>query len=260
MPATSVSTAARRPGYWHAARAHRYSLVFALPLLVLYELLAAALQDDPRARGLRNGADVLLKSVFVAAAGLHGPTIFMGIVVAASLWLIWRDRRRTAGPLQARYFAGMLLESVVLSLVLGLVVGTLTAQLLGFAGLTTALAQGAAVAPVQSLGVPTRLMLSLGAGLYEELFFRVLLVAAIANGARLLLGLSARGAGIVAVVLGALLFSAFHYVGPFGDPLELGSFTYRAVAGLVFSALYLTRGFGITAWTHALYDVWVLVI
>lgn len=261
------TSSARRPlaeggrgGYWRAARAHRYSLLFALPLLVLYEVLAAALRDDPRARGLRNGADVLLKSLFVAAAGPHGPTIFMGLVVAASVWLIWRDRKRNAGPLRARVFAGMLLESILLSLALGLVVGTITAQLLGFAGLTTALAtQGGAAAPVAELAVPTRLMLSLGAGLYEELFFRVLLVAAIANGGRLALGLSARGAGIVAVALGALLFSAFHYVGPYGDPLALGSFTYRAVAGVVFSALYLTRGFGITAWTHALYDVWVMV-
>jgi hypothetical protein len=44
-------------------------------------------------------------------------------------------------------------------------------------------------------------------------------------------------------------------VGPHGDRLELGSFAFRAVAGLLFSTLYLLRGFGITAWTHALYDL-----
>jgi hypothetical protein len=66
-------------------------------------------------------------------------------------------------------------------------------------------------------------------------------------------------AGAVAVVAGALLFSAFHYVGPLGEPFRLESFVFRALAGLGFSALYLTRGFGITAWTHALYDVMVLM-
>ena len=30
------------------------------------------------------------------------------------------------------------------------------------------------------------------------------------------------------------------------------------IAGIFFSALYLLRGFGITAWTHALYDVFLL--
>jgi hypothetical protein len=33
---------------------------------------------------------------------------------------------------------------------------------------------------------------------------------------------------------------------------------FRTIAGLFFSALYLTRGFGITAWTHALYDVFLV--
>jgi hypothetical protein len=70
-----------------------------------------------------------------------------------------------------------------------------------------------------------------------------------------LFGWSSRTAGIVAAVTGALIFSAFHYIGPLGDHLELGSFLFRAIAGLLLSALYLLRGFGIAAWTHALYDV-----
>lgn len=253
-------TVSRGGSYWAASRTHRYSLLFALPLLLLYEGLAAALADDPRAHGVRNGADVLLKAGFVAVAGPHGPTIFMALVVAFALWLVWRDRRRSPGPLQPRIFAGMAAESVVLALALGIVVGTLTAQLLGFAGLGTALAAQQAGAPVERMDVATRLMLSLGAGLYEELFFRVLLVAALARGAQLALGWGRGAAGTFATIVGALLFSAFHYVGPYGDPLQVGSFTYRAIAGLVFSALYLTRGFGITAWTHALYDVWVMVV
>jgi len=64
---------------------------------------------------------------------------------------------------------------------------------------------------------------------------------------------------VFAVCLGALIFSAFHYIGPYGEPLELGSFTFRTVAGLLFSGLYVLRGFGITSWTHALYDVLLAV-
>ena len=56
---------------------------------------------------------------------------------------------------------------------------------------------------------------------------------------------------------GALIFSLFHYIGPFGDTFTLSSFTFRAIAGLVFSAMYLVRGLGITAWCHALYDVFL---
>jgi hypothetical protein len=65
-------------------------------------------------------------------------------------------------------------------------------------------------------------------------------------------------AGIVAATLGALIFSAFHYIGPYGDRWDVYSFVFRSIAGLFFSGLYLLRGFGITAWTHALYDVFLL--
>ena len=103
-------------------------------------------------------------------------------------------------------------------------------------------------------------MVSLGAGIYEELLFRVVLVGLLAVAARALLGWRPLTAGAVATLLGAAIFSAFHYVGPYGDRLELYSFAFRMVAGLFFSALYLLRGFGITAWTHALYDVLLLVL
>ena len=103
-------------------------------------------------------------------------------------------------------------------------------------------------------------MLALGAGLYEELLFRVLLVGGLAAAFRWLVGGRTWITGTMAAVIGALLFSAFHYVGEYGDTLEVASFTYRVIAGLAFSGLYLVRGFGITAWTHALYDVYVMVI
>jgi len=87
----------------------------------------------------------------------------------------------------------------------------------------------------------------------------VLLVGTIAWAGRRLLGWRPLVAGAWAAVLGALLFSLFHYIGPYGDRLELYSFVFRAIAGLVFSALFLARGFGITAWTHALYDAFLLL-
>src|SRR3712207_2299316 len=178
----------------------------------------------------------------------------MAVVVGFSLWLVWRDLRASGGRLQAWVFGGMIAESFALSVALGIVVGTLTVRLLGPLG---ALAAGP---DVETMSLPARLMLSLGAGLYEELPFRVALVSALANGARLVLGWTPVTAGVLATIVGALIFSAFHYVGPYGDDWALQSFTFRAIAGVMFSALYLTRGFGITAWTHALYDVLVLMV
>ena len=236
--------------YWEESRSHRYSLVFALPLLLAYEALEALAPVRLQGGVVRNGADVVLTSLFTAMFGPRGPMVFMALVIGGALALIWRDRR--AGPVRPGYFALMFAESAVLALLVGVVVGVATVQILGPLRALAAGAPALGATPLQ------RLTLSLGAGLYEELLFRVVLVALISNGVRLL-GFSRLTAGIVAVLAGALLFSAFHYAGALGERFRLDSFVFRTVAGLVFSALYLTRGFGITAWTHALYDIAVLL-
>lgn len=242
----------RLPGYWGDSRSTRYSLLFAFPLLVLYETLAGMLGQE-RLAGVRNGADVLLKSLFLAFGGRHGLLVFGILLVGGGAVLVWRDGRGK-GPLRPRVFGAMLAEASMYGLFLGGVAGLLTGLLLqGPRGLL-AIQRGGTLA---QFDLPTQLMISLGAGIYEELLFRVVLVGGLALAARAVLGWSPRRAGITAAILGALIFSGFHYVGPYGDPLELASFTFRAVAGLLFSGLYLLRGFGITAWSHALYDVFL---
>ena len=64
-------------------------------------------------------------------------------------------------------------------------------------------------------------------------------------------------AAIAATMLAALIFSSFHYIGATGDPFSLVSFLQRTFGGLFFSALFVTRGFGVTAASHALYDILV---
>jgi hypothetical protein len=129
------------------------------------------------------------------------------------------------------------------------VVATLTGLLLPRLSIIAG-AQG-----LSSFGLLTQLMISLGAGIYEELLFRVVLVSGLLVLAIRVFRWSRTTSGVFAVVLGALIFSGFHYIGPFGERFALYSFTFRTVAGLLFSGLYVVRGFGITAWTHALYDV-----
>ena len=251
MSATSLAGISRS-SYWQVSRAPRYSLLFALPLLLLYQTLAVLLAHGPRS--VRNGADVILQSLFTAVAGAWGPPLFMICVIGGGLWLVARDMRAHGSRLKASVFLAMLGESVVLAGSFGLLVGGVTSGVLG-------LLQTLALAPAPGpLDWWTHLMVSLGAGIYEELLFRVLLVGALATAARALLGWRPMPAGAAATFLGAAIFSAFHYIGPYGDRWQLYSFVFRMIAGLFFSALYLVRGFGITAWTHALYDVSLLLL
>lgn len=237
--------------YWQLSRSPRYSVLFAAPLLLAYELAARVLTHGDS--GVRNGADVLLKSLFVWLGGRDGIVVFDVVLAAVGATLIWRDRRAGGAPLRWRVFALMFGEAVVLAVAFGFVASILTALVLE--GPSALLVGGRA-----AFDVPTQLMVSLGAGIYEELLFRVLLVSGLVLAGRRVFGWSLTWSNIFAVVVGALIFSAFHYIGPYGDPLQLPSFVFRAVAGLLFSGLYVLRGYGITAWTHSLYDIFLTLL
>lgn len=245
---TTTATAPAR--YWQLSQTPRYSLLFALPLFIGYEVLQLAVSGGPGG-DIRNGADVILQSLFADLMGRRGPMVFEIVLIVLGLVLVAHDMRRHGRHLSRMIFLGMSLETLALAILCGVLVGGITSHLFG--------AMGLAIGQIERTPLPVRLMLSLGAGLYEELLFRVILVGALAWGGHRILGWSARLSGIVAVTVGALAFSAIHYVGTYGDQLTLYSFVYRTLAGVFFSALYLLRGFGITAWTHALYDVFVLV-
>jgi hypothetical protein len=119
----------------------------------------------------------------------------------------------------------------------------------------------------------TGVVMSMGAGFYEELAFRVVLFGL---GAKVLVWLVSREkmnvvdrtprltiTAFLVVglwgVLAAATFSGVHYLGPFGDKLELGSFVFRLTLGLALTLIFATRGFAAAVWAHALYDLWVLV-
>jgi len=233
--------------YFQLTRKHTYSLLFALPLLIAYELGATMISG--RAHGLRNGADVLLRSV-LAVGGIHGTLGFTAVLAVVAIALIIRERRREKVPLQGGVFLGMAAESVVYALMFGIVVGTLTQWVLGSAQLSG----GTGV--LSRLPLFDGVVLSLGAGIYEELLFRVVLVGGLL-AVFLSTGLGKKPARIYAAVLAALIFSGFHYIGPYGDAFQLSSFTFRFLSGLALNALFIARGFGIAAWTHALYDVFL---
>lgn len=236
--------------YLKLTRTHSYSLLFAFPLLVLYEV-GAMLTASAGGSNLRNGADVLLRTL-LAVGGIEGTLGVAIVVIAVGGFLIVRERRKRAVPLRITTFAGMSLESLAYALLLGIVVGTATQVILDTLPGALSLTQ------LTKLPMSEAIVLSLGAGLYEELVFRVLLVGGIFAALRGS-GLSQGQAGVLAILVASLTFSAFHYIGPYGDPWALASFLFRFLAGLAFSVLFLTRGFGIAAWTHALYDL-ILVV
>ncbi|MCH7478950.1 MAG: CPBP family intramembrane metalloprotease [SAR324 cluster bacterium] len=240
--------------YLVSTRSAYYAVVASLPLLIAYEILLSVGGDLPGGQ-IRNAADVWLRSL-LGAVGLTASQVSLGMILV--LFLSIPVIRSGSVRLELRYFGGMLVESFAYAVVLGIVINFV----LGF--LFSALASGsgggfAAGYPV-ALGAGTslvqRIALSLGAGLFEELVFRVILVGLLLAVTRLVFKewLSV----LVSITGAAFLFSLAHYVGPLGEQLLLNSFLFRWMAGLLFSALFYLRGFAITAYSHALYDIWVL--
>ena len=100
-------------------------------------------------------------------------------------------------------------------------------------------------------------VLSAGAGVYEEILFRLILVTSILFLFERLVRLKKGVAMVLAVLISATLFSAFHHIGTYGEPFAMHPFLFRLVAGLLLSAIYLARGLAVAVYTHTFYDVLV---
>lgn len=245
--------------YWRLSRSHTHSLLLALPLLLLYEVAVIAMNRSPE-QGVRNLADIVLRQI-LGGLGLPGSSMLVGLMILAALGMIIHEQRREPVAVDARILLLMLVESLLLALLFYLVVASLTrAVLLPFAAQAPTAALPLSLMAQAELGLGQQLILSLGAGLYEELLFRVILVSAIAWPLSRSKLLDPAQAGLLAVLLSALIFSCSHYLGVYGDAWSLGSFMFRFIAGLVFSSIFLLRGFGIVAWTHAFYDLGFLLL
>jgi hypothetical protein len=244
---------ADRDDYWSVARQPLHCLLFLLPLLVVYEIgvdFAAAGAPD----AVRNGADHWMRAG-LRLAGFRHPLLLPIVVIG--LLTAWQFVGRFRWKLSPTTLFGMLAESVLFGVCL-VVIGQL--QDLAFRSHLGKLAQAphSAVPLVLPSQLP-RVIGYIGAGVYEEVLFRLCLVPVLYGVLRGLL-VPRKMAIVVTVAATSLLFSAAHYIGPTADEFTMYSFVFRATAGVVFAALFVLRGFGITVGTHAAYDLLVGIL
>jgi hypothetical protein len=217
------------------------SLVFLLPFIVIYELGTRFLLTDP-VQGTQHIVAFTMMQRFFAlfgATGRHLPALAI-----AAILLSWHIAKKDRWALSLPTLLGMILESVALGFPL-IVFGLLLAKLFPLSSTT-------------SEAVAETVILSLGAGVYEELVFRLILCTALAMVLRNVLKLDARISMLLLVVVSATLFSAYHYLG--NEPFHWRIFVFRMMAGVYFAALFLWRGFGITAGSHMAYDILIAVL
>ena len=100
-----------------------------------------------------------------------------------------------------------------------------------------------------------KVTLAIGAGIYEEFLFRVLLIASLTGILKFIFLWKEVTTNVMAVILSGGIFSAFHFMGEYGDFFSMELFLLRFFAGIILGGLYYFRGFGITAYTHSIYDL-----
>jgi len=235
-----------RNPYFRLSKTLTYSYLFVLPLIILYEIGMWLLNAGAPTQ-VRIGADIMVKRL-LSFVGIEGTLWLSALLLAIGAGIIWYERRLDL-PIRPRYFAFMFGESAGYGIVIGLLVASFVSTLFSLTW-PPALQMAGAVSTSQQL------VLSLGAGIYEELVFRLILVTLLVALLKLIIKPGNLSYGIAAVI-GALIFSAVHYIGSLGDVFTLQSFTFRFLMGLALNGIFLWRGFGIAAMTHALFDVFV---
>ncbi|MBM4088622.1 MAG: CPBP family intramembrane metalloprotease [Planctomycetes bacterium] len=257
------------------------SMLFIAPLLFIYEVGVVVL--GPHA--LRNGADAWLRHTLEWIG--FGQYFLLPLLTCAAL-LAWHHTRRDAWTVRYGVMSTMLMESLLFAALLFVLAHLQRAVVAPPAALTpqgisrnepAGNAQGrtppdrhrpeagadrASLASVcdttarAEAGTLGRIVGYCGAGIYEELLFRLILVPGVA-GLLHWFGLGWRASLVWSIVATSLLFSAAHYqfFSPGGYAFDWNTFAFRFVAGLYFAVLFVTRGFGITTASHAFYNILV---
>jgi membrane protease YdiL (CAAX protease family) len=234
-------------GYFSATRHPWPCLLFLLPLLLGYEAGVACL-GGAESEAIRNGADTWLR-MSLQASGLPHAYVAPGLIVVVFLVWTWlRSGDRPDGVVGV--CIGMVLESALLAFMLFKVSEALGPVLESFGTL-------------MSLNEKEKLLRQVipfvGAGIYEEVVFRLLLCCLLSFLFRLMF-LPSELSAILTIITAALIFAAAHHVGTHGEKFEDRVFLFRVLAGLYFGVIYQCRGFGIAVGTHVAYDVLVGVL
>jgi hypothetical protein len=243
-------SSARRPRFF--ARVDPLtSLMLVFPLFLVYEIGVLFI---PRAY---NGVDIITAEI---ERLVHGRLpLYVGLNASLCvLFVVAVFYFRNKHQFEPRRFWSVLAESTVYALTMGSLICFVMVDLL-HVDPRLSLVPPAHTGAAPSMGPIAGIIVALGAGVHEELVFRVLLlggvVALLTGPLRVRRGLAVA----IGFIVSSVLFSAAHHIIG-GEPFRMGAFVYRILCGLFFASLYEWRGLAIAVYTHALYDIYVFFL
>ena len=228
--------------YFLQTRSSFYSFLFTIPLFFIYEVGILFLSKDD-ILVVRNGADFLMRSILESFGifGLYGLGAIFLIGFIITYIYFFNDKSNKS--IRADYLFIMIFESVCWALILYFLLSKFMLVLMNPIGKT----------------ITQQVTLAVGAGIYEEFLFRVMLILGLTGIIGFVFLWSEKVRKAAALIIAAGIFSAFHFMGDYGDYFSMELFLLRFFAGIVLGILYIARGFGITAYAHSIYDLIVLI-
>ena len=229
-------------GYFHDSELPLTSLLFLLPLIITYEIGTQYFTTAAQHGRDQQIIAFTMMQRFFRLFGVHGQ--HLPALAIATILLCWHLARKERWHVNLWTLLVMGGESVLLAMPLIAIARELPRYF-----------------PLWAMHAHQRdvIIMSLGAGVYEEMVFRLILFSLLS----LLLkdGFRFHSAWVhLGVVAGsAFAFSAYHYLSP-AESFQWRSFIFRTVAGAYFGVIFLIRGFGVTAGSHAAYDILILFI
>jgi hypothetical protein len=228
-------------GYWASSQSPLTSLLFVLPLLILHEIGVRHFASIPGTMlEHRVTAFTLLTRLFhyFGASGRYLPAL--AVVAVLLTWHIARQDRW-------RFHIGHVLTMYIEGLVLAL-------PLVGVYLLFS---------PVRVSYVTVgewKMMCSLylGAGVYEELVWRLGAFAVLSFLLVDLVRMPLKVATPVIILTSAVAFSTYHMLGSQVFPWQ--AFVFIGLRGVYYGIIFLERGFGISVGVHTAYDLLFLTL
>ncbi len=225
--------------YLNSSKSLHYGLIITLPALAIYEIGILLLFKNSFFE-LRNSGEILLRSLF-DYLGLTNPMVLSGILLLIFIVVMVRGYKIEKKPgIHANYIVYMLLESMLWGSLIFISLQLFTRLPLQIISMEAKL---------------TNLNLALGAGIFEELIFRLVVINAFLVILERGVLLESRFSIPLAIILSAIVFAGFHlFMEVYSSPI----FAQRVFGGILLGTLFYTRGYGISVYAHIVYNFLIL--
>ena len=226
--------------YLSYSRNHITSFIFLIPLMIIYEFLSFLLFNNKNFT-IRNSADSIFRDIFqLFSSNSIYYYSFIFIIFCIYVFLVYR-KDIVNYKIRVNYLFCMYIEGAILGFLLLLFLNN---NIFHYT-----------VSYYDDLFLT--FYLCLGAGIWEEILFRLVLISFLIiifdniyflNNYKIILSL----------IISSLLFSAFHYIGSGSDVYTHYTFIVRLIGGLLLGLIYLKRGLAVSSMTHLCYDLFLI--